>query len=267
MNHKLQVVAITIVSCLLTSPLAAEVIRFVITTREPFASGQAFGEVGEYERIVGRVYFELDPDLPGNQNVIDLKLAPRNERGRVELSSDLIILAPKELSKGNGALLYGVNNRGNLNALRLINYASGSNDPKEKKHAGDGFLMRHGFTVVWSGWDGELLPGNNRLRLFPPRITKKITGKVRCEIVPTSDTTHTVVNWGNHGSYRPTAEGLKTATLTHRLLAGHPRVRIPRSEWKLQVSDVEKRFTFPVAEGGIGVSDGVQEAAHLRTDL
>ncbi|MCH9655609.1 MAG: hypothetical protein K0U86_09650 [Planctomycetes bacterium] len=239
MNHKLQVVAITIVSCLLTSPLAAEVIRFVITTREPFASGQAFGEVGEYERIVGRVYFELDPDLPGNQNVIDLKLAPRNERGRVELSSDLIILAPKELSKGNGALLYGVNNRGNLNALRLINYASGSNDPKEKKHAGDGFLMRHGFTVVWSGWDGELLPGNNRLRLFPPRITKKITGKVRCEIVPTSDTTHTVVNWGNHGSYRPTAEGLKTATLTHRLLAGHPRVRIPRSEWKLQVSDVE----------------------------
>lgn len=239
MNHKLQIVAIAIVSWLITSLLAAEVVRFEIIAREPFASGQAFGDVGEYERIVGRVYFELDPELPQNQNVIDLKLAPRNERGRVELSADLIILTPKELGKGNGALLYGVNNRGNLNALRLLNFASGSNDPKEKKHAGDGFLMRHGFTVVWSGWDGELLPGNNRLRLFPPRITKKITGKVRCEIVPTSDTTHTVVNWGNHGSYRPTAEGLKTATLTHRLQAGHPRVPIPRSEWKLQVSDVQ----------------------------
>ncbi|QDT43066.1 hypothetical protein Pan241w_31630 [Gimesia alba] len=239
MNHQLRVFVITIVFGLLSSSLSAEVKRFEITAREPFASGQTFGEVGAYERIVGRVYYELDPDLLQNQNVIDLELAPRNERGRVELSADLIILAPQDLSKGNGALLYGVNNRGNLTALRLLNYATGSNDPKEKKHAGDGFLMRSGFTVVWSGWDGELLPGNSRMRLYPPPITKKITGKVRCEIVPSSDTTRMVVNWDNHGSYRPTAEGLKTASLTHRLLAGHPRVLIPRTEWKFHISDVE----------------------------
>ena len=222
-----------------STPLLAEVTRFEITAREPFASGQAFGEVGAYERIVGRVHFELDPDLPQNQYVIDLKLAPRNERGRVELSADLFILSPADVTKGNGALLYGVNNRGNLNALQNFNYASGSNDPKDEQHAGDGFLMRHGFTIVWSGWDGELLPGNNRLRLVPPPVAKEITGKVRCEIVPDSDTTRTLVNWANHGSYRPTAEGLKTATLTHRLLASHPRVPIPRAEWTLHVTDVE----------------------------
>ncbi len=222
-----------------SSPLLAEVTRFELTEREPFAGGKAFGAVGAYERIVGRIHFELDPNLRQNRNVIDLKLAPHNDRGRVELFADLIILAPKDLSKGNGALLYGVNNRGNLGLLRHFNYASGSNNPTDDKHAGDGFLMRHGFTVVWSGWDGELLPGNGRLRLSPPKVTGNITGNVRCEIVPSGDTKIMLVNWSNHGSYRPTAEGIKTATLTHRLLAGHPRVPIPREDWTLHVTDVE----------------------------
>jgi len=231
--------ATAILLCLSSAHAAAEVTRFEIKTREPFAGGKVFGTVGEYERIVGRVHFELGPDLPQNRNVADLDLAPRNERGRVELSADLLILTPKDRSKGNGALLYGVNNRGNINTLRFFNFASGSNDPKDEKHAGDGFLMRHGFTVVWSGWDGELLPGNQRLRLSPPRVAKKITERVRCEIVPGSDTKRMVVNWANHGAYRPTADGLKSATLTHRLLAGHPRVLIPRDDWKLHVTDVK----------------------------
>ena len=133
--------------------LRAEVTRFEITEREPFAGGKAFGDVGPYERMVGKVFFELDPDAPANRHVIDLKLAPRNARGRVELFADLYILAPKTLRNGNGALIYGVNNRGNLNLLKHFNYGSGGNAPASEKHAGDGFLMRHGFTVVWSGWD------------------------------------------------------------------------------------------------------------------
>tara|TARA_R110002167_G_scaffold342940_1_gene551808 strand:- start:3364 stop:5448 length:2085 start_codon:yes stop_codon:yes gene_type:complete len=239
MNRLLQIFNVALVYLLLAAPLCAELTRFEITAREPFADGHKFGTVGEYERIKGRVYYELDPDLPQNQSVVDLKLAPRNQRGRVELSADLLILAPKDLSKGNGALLYDVNNRGNLTALRMINFASGSNDPKTMSQAGDGFLMKHGFTFVSSGWDGELLPGSSRLSLVPPTIEQPITGKVRCEIVPTKDTTRTVVNWAAHGSYRPTAKGLEQATLTHRLRAGHPRVPIPRSEWKLHVTEVE----------------------------
>ncbi|MEQ8636352.1 alpha/beta hydrolase domain-containing protein [Gimesia maris] len=239
MNRLLQIFNVVLVYTLLAAPLCAELTRFEITDREPFADGHKFGTVGEYERIKGRVYYELDPDLPQNQNVVDLKLAPRNQRGRVELSADLLILAPKDLSKGNGALLYDVNNRGNLTALRMINFASGGNDPKTMSQAGDGFLMKHGFTFVSSGWDGELLPGSSRLSLVPPTIQQPITGKVRCEIVPSKDTPRTVVNWAAHGSYRPTAQGLEQATLTHRLRAGHPRVPIPRAEWKLHVTEVE----------------------------
>ena len=237
--HLFRSLVLSLAGITFSASLLAEVTRFEITEREPFAGGEVFGDVGAYERIVGKVHFELDPVAHANRHVIDLKLAPRNARGRVELSADLYLLVPKNLSKSNGALVYGVNNRGNLNLLRHFNYGGGGNAPKDEKHAGDGFLMRHGFTVVWSGWDGELLPGNGRLRLSPPKVKGHITGKVRCEIVPASDTKRTLVNWGNHGSYRPTPRGLKTATFTHRLFAGHPRVPIPRSEWKLHVSAVE----------------------------
>lgn len=224
----------------LSDSLLAEVTRFEIVNREPFAEGQRFGDVGPYESITGRVFYELDPESSANQHVIDLKLTPRNERGKVELSADLIILSPKDLTRGNGALLYGVNNRGGLNALRHFNYAQGSNQPLTEKHAGDGFLMRHGFTLVWSGWDGELLPGKGRLRLSPPAVNSgNIAGQIRCEIVPSSKTTRTVVNWANHGSYRPTEAGLKKATLTHRLLVDHPRVVIPREDWELHITEVE----------------------------
>jgi len=261
--HWLQRLALVFAAIIgLAAPLAAEVTRFEILQRDDFAGGQKFGDIGAYERISGRVHYEVDPDSPANQHVVDLTLAPRNGKGRVEFSADLYILAPKQLSKGNGALLYGVNNRGGLNALRHFNYASGSNRPIDAKHAGDGFLMRHGFTVVWSGWDGELLPGGDRLHLFPPKASESkqpVTGLVRCEIVPSDDITRTLINWANHGSYRPTAAGLKKATLTHRLLAGHPRVEIPREKWKLVVTEVDSDNPAQLPKVELDYPDGFKK--------
>src|SRR5690606_5329150 len=83
----------------------------------------------------------------------------------------------------------------------------------------------------------------NRLRLYPPLASESdppVTGLVRCEIGPPADTVRTVVNWANHGSYRPTAVGLENATLTHRLLPDHPRVVIPPEKWNLVVTEVEE---------------------------
>lgn len=228
------------VASLLPAASIAEVVRFDITAREPFADGKVFGDVGPYERIIGKVHYRLDPKLKQNRAIIDLDLAPRNADGFVEYSADLFILAPQDVSKGNGALLYDVNNRGNKLALSMFNDAGG-NDPSTPENAGNGFLFRHGFTVVWCGWDGELLPGGDRLQLYaPPAIDPAgpITGLVRCEIVPTDNIKRIVVNWANHGSYRPTAKGLETATLTHRLRPDDERISIPRGEWKLEVTEI-----------------------------
>lgn len=222
-------------------PVGAEVTRFEIDRREPFAPGTQFAAAGSYERIIGRVYYEIDPELPQNRPIVDLDLAPRNGRGRVAFSADLFILAPSDLSKANGAILYDVNNRGNKLALRFFNDAPGRNDPRTQEDAGHGFLMRQGFILVWSGWIGELLPGDDRLRLDVPIASRDdgpITGRVRCEIVPTEDTQRCSITRENHGSYAPADGALRKATVTHRERPSEARIPIPPDQWTLHVADV-----------------------------
>jgi hypothetical protein len=158
---------------LTTAAAEARVTRIEISRREPFAAGQAFGTVGAYERIVGRFHGELDPGQALNAGVVDLDKAPRNARGQVEYSSDFDILKPVDLAKGNGALLYDVNNRGNKRALIQFNSAPAGNDPTTSVQAGNGFLMRYGFTVVWSGWIPDLPAAGNALRIdVPTAVTR-----------------------------------------------------------------------------------------------
>src|SRR5207253_4266949 len=71
-----------------------EVVRVQIDRREPFAAGQSWGSAGPYERIIGRMFLEVDPAHAANARVVDLKLAPVNERGKVEFWSDFFLLKP-----------------------------------------------------------------------------------------------------------------------------------------------------------------------------
>ena len=158
----------TVATLLVASAAEAKVTRIEITRSEPFAAGQAFGEVGAYEKIVGRFYGELDPAQPLNSGIVDLDKAPRNAAGQVEYASDFYILKPADMAKGNGALLYDVNNRGNKRALIQFNSAPAANDPSTPADAGNGFLMRQGFTVVFSGWIPGLPPEHGLLHLQVP---------------------------------------------------------------------------------------------------
>ncbi|MGE3807500.1 MAG: alpha/beta hydrolase domain-containing protein [Gemmataceae bacterium] len=220
----------------------AEVIDFKIERREPFAGGMAFGDVGPYEKITGVVRFAVDPGNPRNQIIVDLQNAPRNKAGKVEFESDFFILAPKDPSKGNGAILYDVNNRGNKLALAMFNQAPGNNDPAEARDAGNGFLFRKGYTIVWCGWIGELLPGGNRLLMRPPVATldgKPIRGLVRQEMVTEEPAKELPLSRRpNHGSYRPAPNGLDKATLTWRMRETDPRILIPREQWELVSAEI-----------------------------
>src|SRR5438045_1270502 len=99
------------------------VARIEVVSSAPFADAKVFGEVGSYTRITGRFYGELDPNLPANKGIVDLTKAPRNARGKVEYSADFDILRPTDAAKGNGTLLYDVNNRGRKLALGNFNDA------------------------------------------------------------------------------------------------------------------------------------------------
>ncbi len=235
---------------LLTPSLRAELRSLEIVSREPFAGGMAFGDVGPYEKIVGIARFAVDPNQPRNKQIVDLALAPRSRDGKVEFESDVFILAPKDPAKGNGAIFYDVNNRGNKLALGMFNSAPGSNDPSKPADAGNGFLFRRGYTVVWCGWIGELLPGNNRLLLHPPTAqenSKPIRGLVRFEMVADSPAeTMPLSRREGHGSYPPTADAENKGVLTWRMRETDERVIIPNGQWSLE------RRAIPKATGVAG---------------
>jgi poly(3-hydroxybutyrate) depolymerase len=231
--------------------LRAEVVSLEIHHREPFAGGMSFGDTGPYEKIVGVAHFAVDPNHARNRIIVDLDKAPRNGQGKVEFAADVFILAPKDLAKGNKAIFYDVNNRGNKLALRFFNTAVGGNEPTAKTDVGDQFLFRRGYTVVWSGWIDELLPGGNRLLMKAPVATdngKPIRGIVRYEMVTDSPAeTLPLSRREGHGSYNPTAKGEKEGILTWRMRETDERVPIPRAQWSL-----ERKEVLPVKEGVAG---------------
>ena len=127
------------------------VARIEIQERSEILGGRAFGLAGPYEKLVGKVYFAVDPSNPINQIIADIDKAPRNAAGKVEFSSDLYVLKPKKPERGNGAVLCGISNRGRKVMLSFFNRAPYSLDPSAGAEFGDGFLMRQGYTLVWAG--------------------------------------------------------------------------------------------------------------------
>ena len=238
-------IPLLLLQVLLGSAVArAEVKSIEWHRREPLAGGTAFGTTGSYEIRAGIAHFAVDPENPHNRAIVDLDLAPRNAEGQVEFEADVFLLVPRDLARGNRALFYDVNNRGNKVALGMFNSAPGSNDPATLKDAGNGFLLRRGYVVVWCGWIGELLPGNNRLLLRAPIVQENkqpIRGVVRYEM--TTDTpaeTMPLARRPGHGSYPPTARGEANGVLTWRQREGDERVVIPRSQWSLERSPVSQ---------------------------
>jgi len=68
----------------LASPAEARITRIEITSvQSPSFEGTSFGTTGQYEKLVGRVYGEIDPKDPLNAVITDIELTPANARGMV----------------------------------------------------------------------------------------------------------------------------------------------------------------------------------------
>jgi len=161
----------TLVLC--ANAVRAEVIRVDVATRADVGTSG-------YEKIVGTIHFAVDPNNPRNRFVVDLDKAPVNAAGLVEFSSDLYILRPKTTT-GNGVALVDILNRGNKVVLNGFN-RGGSPDPITENDLGDRFLMRFGYTIVWVGWEFDVAPRANAMRIRVPVATDRgtpITGVVR----------------------------------------------------------------------------------------
>jgi len=220
--------------------LFAEVVRIEIKERVLFAGGKAYGTVGPYERIEGRLHLEADPEDPANERIHDLAFAPRNERGKVEYWSDFFILSPVDLSKGNGRVLFDVHNRGNKLALWTFHHgAERSNDPVGEEHGGDGFLFRQGYTLLWCGWNGEVVEdGAKRLLAgLPVAIDaegKGLTGPAHLEFSvrePTRSREFSWSPWGVGAAYPPLDLDPAASSLTVRRDRDDPGSVVPPDRW------------------------------------
>ncbi len=227
---------------LLPASGSAEVSRVEIVSRGALLGGRSFGPTGSYERIIGRVYFSIDPASKVNRVITDLDKAPKNPSGRVEMSADLAILRPRDAARGNGVALLDVVNRGNKTILSSFNRASSAGDFSEEAEFGDGFLLRQGYTLVWVGWEFDVPPGSGKMRIEVPAAAG-ITGIVRSDLIPDKPAPSFTV--GDLVGYVPSSTSAGENTLTVRDGASGVPVTIPRNLWSLSgnVVTLEGGFT------------------------
>lgn len=193
------------------------------SVQSPAYSGQSFGTVGTYEVITGLAHGELDPNDPHNQIITDLALAPTNAQGKVEYTATFTLQKPSNLAKGNGVMLYFASNRGN----RISNGYFGVSG-----EAGNDFLLKRGYIILHSGWQGDLpqSAGTEWISVPPARNPdgSSVTGAALARFVNMANGTKTL----SLPAYHPTASFNTTlATLTRRTSEFGPTMIIPASDW------------------------------------
>ncbi|HEU0201357.1 MAG TPA: alpha/beta hydrolase domain-containing protein [Burkholderiaceae bacterium] len=198
----------------------ARVTRIVIDQRAP--EGQPFPGVGQFERVSGRAFGELDPFDRRNAIIQDILLAPRNASGKVEYVATFSLVKPIDMSKASGLLQYRVVNRGNSTAL-----------------AGAG---PEGHVQLVSGWQGDVTPtAFNQTIQLPIAVNpdgSPVTGPILVRFVNVSGSTSSMGNpFGGPNRYPPVTFDTTQATLTSRafeLLSGGAHgalTTIPSSDW------------------------------------
>lgn len=157
-----------------------------IKERTAALDGADFGDTGGYEQIYGSARFSVDPRLAVNARIVDLQLAPADDKGLVHCRADFWLLQPVDPARSNGALLYHVVNRGRHDALKTFQLANPSNRPSTAEDFGDGLFMEQGYSFAAVGWQADVpeygSEDRDLLTLDVPSI-EGVTGPVACEIV------------------------------------------------------------------------------------
>lgn len=225
---------ILLLICLVPMVAQAEVTRLEITSRTDVMNGTTYGSVGPYEQIVGRIYFAIDPGNARNKVITDLDRAPKNAAGKIEMSADVKILKPKDPSKGSGAVVIDVVNRGTDTVIPSLNRATGGD-------MGDGLLMRMGYTIVGIGWEFDVAQRTGVLRIDVPNA-EGATATVHAGTTPTARAATGQFN--DIASYRATDPASPQNTLTVRDGALGKPITIPREKWTLNGTTVTLQGDF-----------------------
>jgi hypothetical protein len=209
------------------------VTKLLITSRQPFAQGRAFGAVGPYEQLDGTVYFAVDPNHAANHLITDIERAPRDASGLVPFSADVRLLRPVEPQRGNHRLLVDIPNRGRGLALRNLNSAPDV-APSDPLHPGNGFLMQQGYTVVVCACQHDVPNNPGLLRLHVPEAMEAqgpISGKLVVTFQLNAPAVVQVLANGPHRPHPTYDLDDPEAVLTEQDHEDAPERIIPRDQW------------------------------------
>ncbi len=205
------------------SQATAELTRVEVKTRADIgASG--------FEKIVGTAHFTVDPTDRRNQVIADIDKAPVNAAGRVEFSSDLYIIRPKDAARSNGIALIDVLNRGRKPILGGF-MRGASNDPSTDADLGDRFLLDRGFTLVWVGWEFDVRRVNGLMAITVPSA-QGIDAMVWGDFTPSNTNDRQTV--GDLVGYVPSDPAAADSTLTVRDSQFATPQAIERPRWSLE---------------------------------
>ena len=209
--------ATLLIALVAASAASAEVVRVEVHKRI---------DEGRYERVVGRVYFAVDPQLPANRAIADLAIAPRNSAGLVEFSSDLLFIRPKDGRRANGTIFLEVVNRGRDQSLGLMSGARAASASPEEWDLGDRFMLEQGFTVAFIGWQFDVAASQG-LALQAPSVP--VQGQVRASVVEGSTARQ---SRGFGLGYCALAARQLDARLTFRSRIDGAVTVLPRETWR-----------------------------------
>jgi hypothetical protein len=220
-------------------PTAAQagLTKFVVDksrSESPTFGGHAFAGVGQYEKIVGTGFGEVDPTDAKNAVMVDIGIAPRVvtatcPAGCVQYSFDFYILKPIDLGKGAHKVMYEPPNRGGKTWANIARFSGSTNDPASQTDPAildNNFFLPRGYTIVFSGWD-QAAGTNNANFVTTIDLSKTIPQNVTgpgYDYIVTGAATFTL-------TYPANSIDKGKATLTHRVhLDDMPKV-LASSQW------------------------------------
>ncbi len=198
--------------------------QFDVASREPYADGLEFGQAGAYEIIRATAHYAVDPDGEDESRIADLDLAPRDADGCVRFHGDVVLITPVDPSRGNGAMLIDVPNRGRPIMVGRFNSVPAEIATADPYAPGDGFLMRHGFSVGFVGWQWNAPQLPDLLQFAAPEAD--------CSKAPAGGPTEAIAD------LRPSSR-LASMPILHLGQPGYPVADIDDSSARLYVRDFE----------------------------
>jgi hypothetical protein len=199
----------------------------------------------------------VDPGHPGNRCITDLDLAPHDSDGRVRFAAHPRILTPEDQQRSNRRLLFDVVNRGNRLALAVFNRVPRPITPGVPLDCGDGFLMRHRYTVVRCGWQHDVPTVDGLMRIHVPDAQTAggpVSARLLVSFQPNAPGQVQLLSDRAHRAYPTSNLDGPEAMLLVRGADDTPPQVIPRGQWafaKIEYAGtVERAYAFGASQSG-----------------